>query len=383
MSKAPLENSIKYFGASLDALDTGEALRIKKSYVESLSSGQGSIGLRDPYALFQSIMGSRVRDLGHQNLGRFFIETWLTPKPQISDMDLMNGKSYSEFIRNDGFKVFARLLKEFIEAHVFPHIPGMIGVDHSLTGGVLMALSERLGPENLCTLVFDVHTDAVPLPIRSGLVQYASEAGLPSPGPISVSPDFNPYTAGNFLLYLVEEKIILPVNLIIVGTADGIEELRSSNDRRAREYVHHYDFLLDRGVKIISKDQVRRFGTAVIKKALDTIECSNLYLSLDVDVSALCGVLATRFLDLVGTGISAILEATVEIAKLLSSNRFTLVGVDVMEIDIHKIGAKLNNGMEDKTGYLIQEFLSILMVSLCKQMKATRVNEEVSRTVGA
>jgi arginase family enzyme len=383
MSKAPLENSIKYFGASLDALDTGEALHIKKSYVESLSSGKGSIGIRDPYALFQSIMGSRVRDLGHQNLGRFFIETWLTPKPQISDMDLMNGESYSEFIRNDGFIVFARLLKEFIEAHVFPHIPGMIGVDHSLTGGVLMALSERLGPKNLCTLVFDAHTDAVPLPIRSGLVRYASEAGLPSPGPISVSPDFNPYTAGNFLLYLVEEKIILPANLMIVGTADGIEELRSSNDRRAREYVQHYDFLLDRGVKIISKDQVRRFGTAVIKKALDAIECSNLYLSLDVDVSALCGVLAARFLDLVGTGISAILEATVEIAKLLSSNRFTLVGVDVMEIDIHKIGAKLNNGMEDKTGYLIQEFLSILMVSLCKQMKATHVNEEVSRTVGA
>jgi len=42
-------------------------------------------------------------------------------------------------------------------------------------------------------------------------------------------------------------------------------------------------------------------------------------------------VLATRFLDLVGTEISAILETTVEIAKLLSSNRFRLIGVDVME----------------------------------------------------
>jgi arginase family enzyme len=383
MSKLVLENSIKYFGASLDALDTEEALLIKRSYVESLSSGKGSIGLRDPYALFQSIMGSRVRDLGHRNLGRFFVETWLTPKPQISDTNLIREENYSEFIRNDGCKAFARLLKEFIEAHVFPHTPGMIGVDHSLTGGVLMALSERLGPENICILVFDAHIDAVPLPIRSGLVRYASEAGLPSPRPISVSPGLTPYTTGDFLLHLVEEEIILPANLIIVGTADRIEELRNLNDRRVREYVRHYDLLLNRGVKIISKQQLRRLGTPLVKKVLDTIECPNLYISLDVDVSAFSGVLATRFLDLIGTEISAILEATVEIAKLLSSNRFTLVGVDVMEIDIHKIGARLNNGMEDKTGYFIQEFVSILMVSLCKQMKVTHVNEEASWTFGA
>ena len=232
MSKNALENSIRYFGASLDALDTEEALGIKKSYVESLSSGKGSIGLRDPYALFQSVTGSRVKEFGHQNLGRFFVDSWLTPKPQISDMDLIHEKSYSEFIRKDGFRGFARLLKEFVEAHVFPYTPGMIGVDHSLTGGVLMALSESLGCENLCTVVFDAHTDAVPLSIRSRLAQYASEAGLPSPRPTSISPEFNPYSTGNFLLYLIEEKIILPANLIIVGTADGIEGLRTSKFRK-------------------------------------------------------------------------------------------------------------------------------------------------------
>jgi len=111
-------------------------------------------------------------------------------------------------------------------------------------------LSERLGPENVAVLVFDAHTDAVPLPIRSGLVQYASEAGLPSPDP-SPYPRFSPYTTGDFLLHLIEEEIILPVNLIIVGTADRTEELRSLNDRRVREYVRHFDLLLDRGVKII------------------------------------------------------------------------------------------------------------------------------------
>jgi len=380
MSKVPLENSIKYFGASLDALDSEEALVIKKSYVESLSSGNGSIGLRDPYALFQGVMGRRVKDLGHQNLGRFFIETWLTPKPEISDVNLINEESYSEFIKNDGFKVFARLLKDFVKAHVFPHIPGMIGVDHSLTGGVLMALSERFGPENLCILVFDAHTDAVPLPLRRGLAQYASEAGLPSPRPLSVSPGFNPYSTGNFLLYLVEEEIILPSHLLIIGTTDGIDKLRGSNDRRAKEYVHHYDFLIDQGVKIISKDQIERFGFPLVKKALETIECSNLYLSLDVDVSALCGVLATRFTDAVGTEIPAIFETMVEIAELLSSNRFTLVGIDIMEIDIHKIGARLNNGMEDRTGYFIKEFLNILMDSLDRKIRETRIDGRVSQS---
>lgn len=147
-------------------------------------------------------MGDQILELGHQNLGRFLVDSWLTPKPQVSNMELIQQESYAEFLRNDGFRVFAELLKDFVKVHVFPYIPGMIGVDHSLTGGVLMAISDFFGSEYIAILVFDVHTDAIPLAIRSGLAQYALEAGLPSPGPITRPETFDSYTAGNFCFTL-------------------------------------------------------------------------------------------------------------------------------------------------------------------------------------
>jgi len=364
----PLERSIKFFGASLDALDHQEAVDVKRSYVQALTLGKcPEPDFRDPYALFRNITGDHIKESGHQNLGRFAIESWLTPKPQMSDIDWIDGKSYQQFIGDDGFKVFAELLKEFVKIHIFPCIPGMIGVDHSLTGGVLMALSERLGPENLGILVFDVHTDAIPLPIRSGLVQYALEAGLPSPGEVSKSLTVDPYTTGNFLLHLIEKGIILSTNLILIGPGDDADKWRRSKDHRVMEYVRHYDSLIERGVKIISRDQLQERGPAVIQKNLDQLKCSHLYISLDVDISAQCGVLAARFIDLVGTETTLVLEMAGKVVELLSSKRFVLGGLDIMEIDIHKIGAKLRNDIEDQTGDFLAKFIKLFIPQLSNQ----------------
>jgi len=365
MAEIALENSIKFFGASLDALDLQETVEVKRSYVHALAFGKCSQpDLRDPYALFRNIVGNHIQQSGHQNLGRFVIESWLTPKPQVSDIDLIDEKCYWQFIKNDGFKVFAELLKEFVNTHIFPSIPGMIGVDHSLTGGVLMALSERLGPENLGILVFDVHTDAIPLPIRSGLVKYALEAGLPSPGEISKSLTVDPYTTGNFLLYLIERGIILPMNLILIGPGDDADKWRRSKDHRVMEYVRHYDSLMERGVKIISRDQLKKLGPTTVQKELDQLKCSHLYISLDVDVSAQCGVLAARFIDLVGTETTLVLETVWKVAELLSSKRFGLAGLDIMEIDIHRVGVELKDGLKDQTENFIQKFIASLASNL-------------------
>ncbi len=302
MTEIPLEKSIKFFGASLDALDHQEAVEGKRSYVQALALGKcPQPDLRDPYALFRHAVGDQMMASGHQYLGRFAIESWLTPKPQTLDRDLIDQRSYQQFLRNDGFKSFADLIKGFVKAHIFPSIPGMIGVDHSLTGGVLMALSERMGCENLGVVVFDAHTDAVPLPIRSGLVQYALEKGLPSPGLLSNDGALDPYTTGNFLLHLIEEEVMLPGNLILIGPGDDGERWRESNDPRVMEYVRHYDSLLERGVKIISRDRLKKSGPSTIRNELDQLKCSHLYISLDVDVSAQRGVLGARFIDQVGS----------------------------------------------------------------------------------
>jgi arginase family enzyme len=369
MSGIVSQNPIRFFGASLDALDHPEAVEIKRSYVHALAIGKcPQPDLRDPYALFrQVIVGDPTQESGHLNLGRFAIESWLTPKPQIADRDFIDQRSYRQFLQNDGFKYFAGLIKGFVKAHIFPSLPGMIGVDHSLTGGVLMALSERLGCENLGMIVFDVHTDAIPLPIRSGLVQYALEKGFPSPGPLSNSRSLDPYTAGNFLLHLIEQEVILPANLVLIGPADDADKWRKSRDGRVREYVRHYDSLGKRGVRIISGDRLKTSGPNTVQEALDQLNCSHLYVSLDVDVSAQCGVLAARFNDLAGTETDLVLEAVGRVAGSLSSKRFELAGLDVMEIDIHRIGAELEDGLKDQTENFVRTFVGLLVPDLLGQ----------------
>jgi arginase family enzyme len=89
--------------------------------------------------------------------------------------------------------------------------------------------------------------------------------------------------------------------------------------------------------------------------------CSNLYVSLDVDVSALRGVLATRFIEAEGSPCSTILQIVREAAEVISTERFCLIGLDVMEIDVHKIGAILPGGHEDQTGHFIKGFIASLL----------------------
>lgn len=367
------DDFIKFFGASLDALDIPEAVGIKRAYIEALSSGKFcQNNLRDPYALFQKILGDRVEQSGHQNFGRFLIESWLTPKPQVSDMDLIRECNYTEFLGNDGFRVFAELLRDFVKAHIFPQVPGMIGVDHSSTGGILMALSERFGPETLGVLVFDAHTDAVPLHIRSGLSQYAGEKRLGAPPPLLGNVKLHPYTAGDFLYDLMEKEIILPENLIIVGAVDSADRLRNLTDKRVLEYVRHCDSLSERKVKIVTKDQLLQSGPSAVRAMLDKMKCINLYVSLDVDVCSQCGVLASRFMDNVGTEAALILEVAREVEELLSG-RFSLVGLDIMEIDIHKVGATLSE-VEDQTEDFVQRFVSIFMPDLGRQRNQRSVS---------
>jgi arginase family enzyme len=190
------------------------------------------------------------------------------------------------------------------------------------------------------------------------------EAGLPSPGGIPNSRTFDPYTTGNFLLHLIEDEIILPANLILIGPGDDADKWRKSKNNRVMEYVRHYDSLMERGVKIISRDQLKKLGPTTVQKELDQLKCSHLYISLDVDVSAQCGVLAARFIDLVGTETTLVLETVSEVVRLLSSRRFELAGLDIMEIDIHRLGAELEHGLKDQTKNFVQKFIALLACKL-------------------
>jgi arginase family enzyme len=190
------------------------------------------------------------------------------------------------------------------------------------------------------------------------LVEYASEKGIPGPGQITGTVYERCYTAGNFLFHLLKAGTILPENLFIVGPADGEDCLKETENPRVRDYCSHLELLRNMGVRIISSDQLRQGGATSLATLLREMDCSNLYVSLDVDVCALRGVLATRFMEAEGSPCSTVLERVREVARVISDGRFRLAGLDVMEIDVHRIGAKLPGGHEDQTGDFVKAFLS-------------------------
>ncbi len=125
MDEIALEKSIKFFGASLDALDHREAVDVKRSYLHALALGKcPKPDLRDPYALFRHVVGDHLIESGHQNVGRFAIESWLTPKPEMPDMDWIDQRSYQQFLRDDGFKFFAELNQRLCQGSYLPFYSG-------------------------------------------------------------------------------------------------------------------------------------------------------------------------------------------------------------------------------------------------------------------
>lgn len=358
------QSPIKFFGAGLDALDTSESIDTKRAYLRAVTSPGGSpIGFKDPYAFFRHISGEEIRNTGNQLLGRFSVDSVLSSKPRPSDFERIRPETFRSFLENDGFRVFSELIRQFVHAHVFPCRPGMIGVDHSLSGGVLTALSEKMGPENLGVLIFDAHTDAVPLSLRTGLVEYALDKGIPAPVQTRRKHCEECYTAGNFLLHLMKSGTILPGNLIIVGAADTEDRLKETEDPRVVDYQSHLGDLGRMGVRTLSRVELEQGGAGVLTGMLQEMECSNLYISLDVDVSALRGVLATRFIESEGSPCSTILRMAGEVAEMIADQRFCLIGLDVMEIDVHKLGARLEGGQTDRTGEFVKEFVSTLLAA--------------------
>jgi hypothetical protein len=49
------------------------------------------------------------------------------------------------------------------------------------------------------------------------------------------------------------------------------------------------------------------------------------------------------------------------VGKLISSQRFSLAGLDIMEIDIYKLGVKLKDSIEDHT----EDFIDNYVTRLC------------------
>jgi arginase family enzyme len=320
------------FGCSLDVLDAPEKMAMKLAFLNALREGiiTGPVA-RDPYELVVDALGDTP---GLVTIGRLEIEPWMTPRPNIEAIDMIDVPLYTEFIDTGGCNVVSARLREFVRERVLPLTPLLIGVDHSLTGGVLEAL-RAAGDSDISLVVLDSHFDAIPASLRkaagAGEVKDVADRGDADEEP----PDS--YTCGTWLAQVIESGVVAPERVAVIGPSDypGTESADDEPEAMAA-YRRAYLAFEERGVKVIPKQRVREIGVdAAAREAIESVAGSAVYLSIDADIGAGDEIKAVRFLDTIGLAMDEVIELCGALAREVRIAGASLAGFDIMEIDIH------------------------------------------------
>lgn len=155
----------KVFGVAVDATDDPWAIMLKHAAMDAEENGMAGF-YGDPYDAMAAGLGGLNGRI--ELIGKFGVPSWLTPRPEAADRSLVSKEEMEAFVANGGLLELSTRLKLFVQEKVLPATPVMLGVDHSLTGGVVSALSRELGPDNLSVVVLDQHFDCLPVSLRVG-----------------------------------------------------------------------------------------------------------------------------------------------------------------------------------------------------------------------
>jgi arginase family enzyme len=354
------------FGAPLDPNPGLDAIQKKFEYVRAMMFRASRDG--DPPDPYEALM-RYLRDLPHITWkGNVYVESWLRPKPSPEDLVLLTPDNFLAFIETNGCKEYADKVRDFVDNEIFPYKPLMIGCDHSVSGGVIEALSKRLGADNISVIIIDNHFDAILSSIRNDLIGWTRETMLSYSSPkispfdysyfVSGVPDT--YNSGSFVYYLIEDQVIRPNNVIVIGASDyPNESLLREKDVRVRRFLECYFNFEKRGVKIV---KVKREKECV-KSVLAEINTPYVYVSLDIDIGSLNAIAGCRTKDVKGLSENEICEVARLINEILLSGKPSLVGFDIVEIDVYEAG-KIIDGIKDQTYEVANKFVRGLLNNL-------------------
>ncbi len=358
-------------GAALDPLDAPEKVEMKRAYLEALGRGALQRGHhRDPYDLLSPRLKREFPSL-LETAGKLEVEDWLRPRPSPASRFKVKRDNFTAFLDAGGCEDYSKRLGDFIAREILPGTPLLIGVDHSLTGGALRALSEAHGAENLGVIVLDAHSDIIPLAKRLELYEWMRERGKTE----GIARDFSSletaalpdsYNCGSFIHHLLEEGVLRGERLLLVGVADrpAPEALRSSADPH-NPALRLFRELEDEGVGFVGRDSLRTGeGLERLRELLRPLEGKNIYVSVDIDVGALRAVGACRFMDLFGLEESELFRLVSLLGEWLGEERARLVGMDLMEMDIHLEGIRHRDGTRDRTSQVALRLLSAILSRL-------------------
>jgi len=333
---------IKIFGTPFDPLDIAERVDIKLAYLNWVKANRPQNNFLDPYDFLKNILKRKNPSTNRVEwIGKFPVDSWLRPKPSFSDLERISQPHYTQFLdRNGCYDYFLKLI-DYLSQNVGSSIPVMIGVDHCLTGAVLRYLKERYSDYHV--LIFDSHCDLIDLETRRNYF------GPYAKGHVDRFGERDIYECGSFLHHLLKEKILNPEKLWIMGTQDLDQFKQGAEDL----YLQKLMPWIKLGMHILSKEDLICHGIPEEIKG-------QVYISFDMDVGSLNSVFATRFLNYVGLDVEQIRGLIDDLLERMTSKEVELIGLDIMEMDIHFLGETIN-GHKDYAWEIAKEIIEKLI----------------------
>ncbi|MBI5583699.1 MAG: arginase family protein [Deltaproteobacteria bacterium] len=320
---------IAFFGCPLDCDERHESLQEKLSL---LNQGEK---IASPYETLIDLLRSDLDPNLWLEKGNLTIPTWLEPIPPGGEKEKLTAGEMVRFLDEDGCRDMADQVGAFVKEQIFPHLPVLIGVDHSLTGGVYRRVAERFAPGDVALVVLDSHTDAIPMSVLAPAVQYDAATN-----PESVHDPEDPllydrpdsYQASSFLYHLLIEGIVSPRNLFVLGISDyPPKHAFRLKDERIRNYVRFYQELKTSGVTLVTKEELAS-SPSRIRRILEAIKTPYLYISVDMDIGARNALEGVRFLDRQGLSEPQLFRL-IDHLKAVLKKGIKLAGLDLTEFN--------------------------------------------------
>ena len=323
------DRKIIFFGCPLDSDERDESVQEKQA---AMSYGSKE---DDPYASVMALIRSEVDQNLWEEIGSLEVPEWLRPIPPAGEKGNIRVERFVSFIDNGGCRTFAEMVGEHVVEKVYPQIPCMVTVDHSMTGGVFKKLTTLASSKEVSLVVLDSHTDALTAPLLLDAIGYDMDNNPDSPYDpndpyLTDRPES--YNASSFLYHLLAEGVVSPRNLYIIGIGDyPPKHSFRIKDPRLKRYCGHYSGLKKRGVTLITKKELMS-SPSKVRNILKRIGTSHMYVSVDMDVGAGNALRGVRFTNRRGLNEKQIYRISELLHERLSAG-VNLIGLDFAEFN--------------------------------------------------
>ena len=292
----------------------------------------------DPYVYVIQCLEGDLKRIPHNLLGSIDVPDWLRPIPKSTDPAEITSQKYAYFIDSNNSLEYVDTVYKKVLHEILPDIPCLIAVDHSLSGGIIKAVADYYGKDELTVIIFDSHCDVTPMSYLAKAISYDMENNPNSPHDPDDHLLYNrpdSYNASSFLYYLLENQIINYNNTFIIGISDyPNKNAFRIKDTRIKEYVSLYSSLKHKGVKFLTKKDCN-LSPNKLHTLLKRIETPYIYISFDMDVGSNNACHGVRFNNYNGLSEKQLLKLASMMKNAISSNK-KLVGIDFTEYNPRK-----------------------------------------------